>query len=92
MVRTGFANALQQLRTLKALVSIDCCHSRDFHKFRDPCVLETELWYSGIQLSDNGLDLRYEELQASDVGGRLYASFSLIEQMCSHLVSICDLG
>ena len=68
VVRAGFATTSRKLSgqvlTAKALVSIDCCSGQaPTHKFRDPCVPETELWHSSIQLSDNGLDLRYVELQ-----------------------------
>ena len=40
------------------LVSLDCNRVQaPIHKFRDPCVPETELWHLVIQLPDNGLDL-----------------------------------
>ena len=55
--------------------SVDSCRGQTpIHKFRDPCIPETELWHSAIHLSDNGLNL------ASDVGGSLSASFPLLNK------------
>ena len=75
-------NSVQTLRTgsnSKALVSIDCCRGQaPIRKFRDPRDSETELLHSAIQLSDNGLNLCGASRHASDVGGRLSASFPLL--------------
>ena len=80
-------NSVQTLGTgsnSKSFGFNDCCSGQaPIHKFHDPFVPETELWRSAIQLSDDGLDLC--EVKTVCV-------FSIIEQRCSRLVSICDLG
>ena len=66
VVRTGFVSTCQQLRSHLGT---------ELHVF-----WRRKLSHSAIQLSDKGIDLRYEELQASDVAGRLSASFPLLNK------------
>ena len=81
----------RQVLTAKAFVSIYCCRGHaPIYNFREPCVPETKLWHSAIQLCDNGST--YLELQCIGCRWKSVCVFSLIEQKYSHLVNMFDLG